>query len=598
MRTFIVAAALLLHAMPADAQRAATKAVTTRPAVDTTRIISRSMTVVALVPVPSVIGLSLNEAQKAFGAVKLRSTAVRLDRGTATPDDIVLRQSPAAGQRVVVATLCTLYVRPPLQTGRDTPSVVDRSVQDTTREIDRSVQLTPRVIGLSLTEAVRRIRIAELTPNITTVPSPDTALGSVIRQEPRPRTPIRRDRTIDLQVAGVPQVVGLPADAAMATLERAHLAATTAIREVSAGNDGTVLEQSPPAGRLAEPGSSVALLVMHVVEPPFAMPDLVGRPLDDARRFLTRAGLSLRGVEIASAEGRPDTVVGQSPAARAIVRRGDEVILTGGRPITTVVSPPRVKVDTAVPPPLVAVPDFVGIRIGRVSSVPRAKLFRISTRYLAPTPDAADSVVAAQSLASGSRVSAGSAITLTVSQRQAVRMMSLRIEPDSVSIVPHDSVQLTGIGVMSDGSRIAVTPSWAATMGSVTLDGRYIAAGETGRAIVAAAYRGLATTSIVRVERPPTPWWLIAAIAVAVAGLSVGAWLYWHRPPPPPPPSPPPPVPPLAFTYDLDAPSIETEITATAGHGSNLSLVSYAGESVQAIEPVGVQLFDEENTHG
>ena len=592
MRTLIVAAALLLHVVPAGAQSAAGKAVTTRPRVDTAGIRTDVTTLIARVSVPSVVDRSLNEAQKAFGAVNLQMTALRLDGGSPTLDDIVVRQSPAAKQRVVLATLCTLYVKPRQQTVEVTPPV-----------IDRSVQRTPRVIGLSLGDAGRRITVAKLTPRITMVPSPDTALGSVVGQDPPPGTPIRPDRTIDLQIAGVPQVVGLTADAAAARLERAHLGSTTEIREVSGGRDGTVLDQSPSAGQEARPGSSVALIVTRVVEPPFAMPDLVGRPLGEARRFLTQAGLALQGIGVAPAEGKPDTVVAQSPVARAIVRRGDEVTLTRGRPITTVVAvPPRVRVDTAVPPPLVEVPKFIDTRIDRVSNVPGAKSFRFSTRYLAPTRDAADSVVAAQSLAPGSRVAAGSAITLTVSQRQPPRMTSLQIEPDSVTIAPHDSVRLRGVGVMSDGSRIAVTPSWAATIGSVTSDGRYVATDERGRAIVAAAYRGFATTSVVRVEGPRTPWWLIAAIAISLAGLGCGAWHIWLRPwpwaPPPPPPPPPPPVPPIAFTYELDAPSIETEITATAGHGSNLSLVSYAGESVHAIEPTGVQLFDEENTHG
>ena len=56
-----------------------------------------------------------------------------------------------------------------------------------------------------------------------TVATTDTALNSVIGQNPSSKAPIRPDRSIDLTVAGVPNVIGLSLADATSALERAHL---------------------------------------------------------------------------------------------------------------------------------------------------------------------------------------------------------------------------------------------------------------------------------------------------------------------------------------------------------------------------------------
>lgn len=559
LRTPIVVVALLLHAMPAHAQIRRTPA-------DSVRILERARAARPMVEMPTVVDRSLEEAQQACSTARLPPTAVRIYGGDPAARDIVVRQSPAAKQVVVAGTACTLYVRPQPQ---DVPN-------------------TPNLLGLSRRAAFLLINRNKLTPRVTSAPSPDTALGSVIAQNPLPGTPIRLDRTIDVQIAGVPRVVGLSLDAAAAALQRARLASTKRITEVTEGSDGRVIEQFPQPGQPAEPGSSVALTVARVVEPRFTMPDLVGQPIEEARGILAESGLILQRLEIATVDGRPDTAVAQSPAAGSPVRRGDPVTLTNGRPITAV-------------PALVAVPNFVGVRIDGVPNILGADSLRIVARYVAPARESDDSIVVAQSLASGARVPIGSAITLTVSQRQVAQLTSLRIT-DRASIAVGDSVRLSVVGVMSDGSVIAVTPAWTASTGSIASDGRYVATGASGRVVVTATFNGLAATSVIRVEAVPPPswpWWWIPAIAGVVAAIGWAAWRLLARPHPlPTPPSTPPPVPPLAFTYDVEVPSVETAITATHGHGSSLSLVSYAGESDHAIEPAGVELFNAESTHG
>jgi hypothetical protein len=48
----------------------------------------------------------------------------------------------------------------------------------------------------------------------------------------------------------------------------------------------------------------------------------------------------------------------------------------------------------------------------------------------------------------------------------------------------------------------------------------------------------------------------------------------------------------LNFTYNYKAQEPKIELTAAQGHGSEISLVSYPGESTHAIEPASAKLFD------
>jgi beta-lactam-binding protein with PASTA domain len=493
VRTLIVAVALLVQAMPADAQKSAGPLAQQPSAAQKQKATGAvAGKTVNLVDYPPVKNLTLAEAQKAFGALKLRCRAVRVGGGNPAPDDVVVDQTPGPGQGVFTK-ICTFSVQPqPV-----------------------NVQVTPGVIGRPREVAIKIVSIAELKPNSSWVPSTDTALASVVAQDPPPGAPIRPDRTIDLQIAGVPQVVGLTVDAATTALERAHLVVgTPTVKELTEGNDGTVLEQNPQAGDSTSPGTSVALTVVRVVAP---------------------------------------------------------------QPITVVV------------------PDFTGTRIDQVSSVAGAEPLSITSRFSKPRRDAQDSIVTAQSLPAGSRVPIGTQITLTVSLRQAPRLVAIRIEPDNTSIASSDSVRLTVVGVMSDGSQIAVRPSWRVSTGSISSDGLYAATGASGRVVVIAQFAGLTTSSLIQVVPVPFPplWLLILAITVGVAALGWGVrrFLRWRQKPPIP-------VPPPVFEYKLDVPGIDTRITDTHGHGLELSLASHAGETDHALELAGAQLFNEENTHG
>ena len=113
--------------------------------------------------------------------------------------------------------------------------------------------------------------------------------------------------------------------------------------------------------------------------------------------------------------------------------------------------------------------------------------------------------------------------------------------------------------------------------------------------MVTASQGGQSGIAVIRVEtsRPP---WLIALIVAGLAGLGVIGRLVWRHLHPSTAANAAPP--PLTFTYDYKLPRPTTEIETSGGHGPDLALVSYAGESEHTIEPRGVKLFDEEKSYG
>jgi penicillin-binding protein 1A len=131
---------------------------------------------------------------------------------------------------------------------------------------------------------------------------------------------------------GVPDVVGLPLDAAQARLYAAGF--RTSVRQVpSAQPKGRVVRQGPRAGTRLPPGSTVYLAVSagrgggggnNVI-----VPGVVGLQVGVARAVLTRAGLS-SGLAYTNS-GPPGRVAAQSPGAGAQLPRRSYVTLVVSR---------------------------------------------------------------------------------------------------------------------------------------------------------------------------------------------------------------------------------------------------------------------------
>jgi hypothetical protein len=131
--------------------------------------------------------------------------------------------------------------------------------------------VVPLVEGMTRKQAAEALTAAGLTVReFRPVPS-DHARGTILRQGKDEGTSVRAGSSVVLIVAApyplVPSVIGLARAAAVSRLESAGF--KVAITEVTrtSGAEGTVLGQTPGGSERAEPGSTIAVFVSHMVRP-------------------------------------------------------------------------------------------------------------------------------------------------------------------------------------------------------------------------------------------------------------------------------------------------------------------------------------------
>jgi predicted flap endonuclease-1-like 5' DNA nuclease len=90
--------------------------------------------------------------------------------------------------------------------------------------------------------------------------------------------------------------------------------------------DGLVVAQSPPPGTAADAGEAIDLTVAERDE--VAVPDVVGRRLEDATTALVAADLAVGEVDAETHDAPADAVVGQSPPPGGSLSAGARVDLT------------------------------------------------------------------------------------------------------------------------------------------------------------------------------------------------------------------------------------------------------------------------------
>ena len=127
--------------------------------------------------------------------------------------------------------------------------------------------IVPSVVGLSLADAIAKLRAEGLNPNPTIVSS-DAPQNQVIHQDPAPGTRATKGSSVALQVSNgppqvsVPSVVGETAQQAVAALEGAgFLVVQQPVSVDSADQNDIVQSQNPDGGTSATKGSKVTIEV-------------------------------------------------------------------------------------------------------------------------------------------------------------------------------------------------------------------------------------------------------------------------------------------------------------------------------------------------
>jgi serine/threonine-protein kinase len=194
----------------------------------------------------------------------------------------------------------------------------------------------PAVVGFDYTDAERRLGVAGYTASRGlrrfNARAPE---GTVLSQSPGPGTSLARGALVTLDVSAGEQTVEVP-PALGASEQQAR-----ALIETSGLEVGTVSEKAVPnvargsvAAATPAPGSQVPVparvdLVVSSGPPLVSVPDVVGRPLDDARRLLVQAGLQVGAIAVDSmAFDLPNTVTAQSAVAGTNLPTGNAVRLT------------------------------------------------------------------------------------------------------------------------------------------------------------------------------------------------------------------------------------------------------------------------------
>ncbi|HEX2029244.1 MAG TPA: PASTA domain-containing protein [Nitriliruptorales bacterium] len=266
-----------------------------------------------LTDVPDVIGLPQDEAAAALeqdGFVPVMDAETVFTRDVA--EGSVADQEPRGTARLGAAVTLTMSAGPP--------------------EVASGV---PAVVGQPKDQAVGALARAHLQPEVVEQHSEEVAEGVVIATDPPPGTPIRELATVTVTVSlgrqplEVPEVTGRSRDAAEQELAGIGLAPVVAAEEFSdEAPAGAVVAQDPPAGARLFRGDEVRLTVSKGPQP-FPMPDVEGRPRDDAVRQLE--GLGLR-VAVREQDGGvfkvpKGQVALQEPKAGTTVHRGDTVTI-------------------------------------------------------------------------------------------------------------------------------------------------------------------------------------------------------------------------------------------------------------------------------
>ncbi len=210
----------------------------------------------------------------------------------------------------------------------------------------------PSVVGASQSDAEKQLQDAGFKTKVAQEFSDTVKKGTVISTTPAVGTLVERGTTVTLTVskgkeqAAVPDVDGETEDNARSAIEAAGLRVGKVTQEESDQDPGTVVDQSPAAGKKVAKGSSVNLTVAKAVK----VPDVVDETEEDATNALEDAGFKVRVRDRTTTAADEDGVVlEQSPAGDEERPKGSQVTIIVGRLGTATPTPTPTPTATTVP---------------------------------------------------------------------------------------------------------------------------------------------------------------------------------------------------------------------------------------------------------
>jgi beta-lactam-binding protein with PASTA domain/tRNA A-37 threonylcarbamoyl transferase component Bud32 len=197
----------------------------------------------------------------------------------------------------------------------------------------------------------------------SSVHSNGIAKGSVIGTTPSGRA--AKGSAVTILVSSgpytsiVPSVGGDKLPAAQAALQRVHL--TYSVDRV--GSDaavGTVLGTKPAAGTSWPQTKPVVIMVAGGP----AVPNFVGQPVDVAQQWASAHGANLQEQQDQNSQDQQGTITGQEPAAGALYKQGETVV-----------------VNVSAGPQEVAIPNVIGMTVQQATQELQAAGFQAQVQF-------------------------------------------------------------------------------------------------------------------------------------------------------------------------------------------------------------------------
>ena len=274
----------------------------------------------------------------------------------------------------------------------------------------------PNMVGKSSDTAVSRLNEKGFKVEVERQQNPSVPSNQVFSQNPRGEADQDcnflgfscSNPTVTLKVSGgpgqteVPDVTGLSQADAEQQLSEAGFTTSVETKASSDVDSGLVIETDPPAGETVKRGSQVTITVSSGISK-VKVPPVVGQTLNAAKQQLAAVGLDFDSTEKPS--DRPQgEVIDQSPTAGTRVDPGTAVSLT-------VSSGPE---DTRV-----SIPSVVGLTQSAAESQLSSAGLVASVQTETTTIQPQDGKVIDQSPISGTKVTEGSTVVITVGKYEA-----------------------------------------------------------------------------------------------------------------------------------------------------------------------------------
>ncbi len=271
--------------------------------------------------------------------------------------------------------------------------------------------VVPDVQGKQLSEASGILERLGLRAQQARRVESDTPAGTVVQEEPQPKSHVARGSAVQLDVSTgraapasrMPDLFGMTQDSANAALRRFEIRVVPSGTTPSPQPAGTIVTQVPAPNAELPPDRIARVTLAAALPPRRVVPKVIGMQLTIAVQILSRAGLTTGQVTYRSDASPAEMVLDQDPppGQDADPRMPVNLTLSDGKPAKTASKP-------------VIVPDLRGrtLETGRaILAKARLSLGEVD-QALDPTPQG---LIFDQSSPPGARVEAGTRVNIRVS---------------------------------------------------------------------------------------------------------------------------------------------------------------------------------------